>query len=168
MDKNELDHERILQNHTDCLNLLKGSIDGLKESDLDVSIEQDEWTIREIIHHITDGDYIWKICIQHALGESERPFHVKWYWEKEQVEWSHSWKYSAREIEPSLSLLEANRNHVHELLRKIPRSLSKTVIIEWPDGDQQEVNIGWVLEMQTNHVERHVEEIQRIRETNNL
>ena len=102
-----------------------------------------------------------------ALGESERPFHLKWYWETDQVRWSHLWVYSSREIETSLALLEANRNHVVELLRKVPGSLSKTIIIEWPVGDQQEVNIEWVLEDQTNHVEGHVEEIRKIREVNN-
>ncbi len=168
MHEDELEHDRILQNHMDCLKLLRTAIDGLQGSELDVSVKQNEWTIREIIHHITDGDYIWKICTQMALGENERPFHLKWYWEKDQVGWSQIWKYSSREIEPSLTLLEANRNHVVELLRNIPGSLSRKVIIEWPGGDQQEVNIEWVLEMQTNHVERHVEEIRKIREVNRI
>jgi hypothetical protein len=76
------------------------------------------------------------------------------------MEWSHSWQYASREIETSLSLLEANRKHILELLRKVPGSLSRKVIIEWLGGDLQEVNIGWVLEMQTNHVTRHVEGIR--------
>jgi hypothetical protein len=168
MEWNEFEHDRILQRHADCLNLLRASIDGLQGSELDVSAKQDEWTIREIIHHLTDGDYIWKICIQMALGESERPFHLKWYWEKDQVRWSELWEYSSREIEPSLALLEANRNHVVELLRKIPGSLSRIVMIERSGEDQQEVNIGWVLEMGINHVEGHVEEIRKIREANNI
>lgn len=168
MDENELEHDRILQSHVDCLNLLRASIDGLQGSELDVSRKQDGWTIREIIHHLTDGDYIWKISIQMALGESEFPFHLKWYWEKDQGRWSQIWDYSSREIEPSLALLEANRNHVKELLRKIPGSLSRTVMIERSGGDLQEVSIGWVLEMGINHVEGHVEEIRKIREANNI
>ena len=168
MGKNELDHDHILNRHVECLNLLRESIHDLQGSELDASSKQNEWTIREIIHHLTDGDYIWKICIQRALTESERPFHLKWYWEKDQVGWSHIWKYSSRKIEPSLALLEANRNHVIELLRKVPGSLSRTVIIKWPGGDQQEVTIAWVLDMQTNHVKGHVEEIRKIREVNEL
>jgi len=168
MDENVRDHERILQNHADCLDLLTAAIDGLEGSELDISRKPDEWTIREIVHHITDGDYIWKICILMALGENERPFHLKWYWETDQVRWSHLWEYSSREIETSLALLTANRNHVIELLRKVPGSLSRTIIIEKPGDEQQEVNIGWVLEMQTNHVEGHVEEVRKIREENSI
>jgi hypothetical protein len=167
VDENELEKDRILQNYSDCLNLLRESIDGLQESDLGFSRKQDEWTIREIIHHITDGDYIWKICIQMALGEGEHPFHLKWYWESDQVRWSHLCEYSSRDIETSLALLAANRNHTVELLRKVPGSLSRTITIEWLSGDQEEVNIEWVLDMQTNHVEGHVEEIRQIREASN-
>ena len=168
MDVNGFEQDRILQNYTGCLNLLRASIDGLQESELGFSMKHDEWTIREIIHHITDGDYIWKICIQRALGEAEHPFHLKWYWECDQVQWSHLWKYSSRDIETSLDLLDANRNHTVELLKMVPGSLSRTIKIEWPSGDQEEVIVAWVLEMQTSHIEGHVEEIRIIREVGNF
>lgn len=168
MDENELAQDRILQNYADCLNLLRASIDGLQGSELDLSGKQDEWTIREIIHHVADGDYLWKTCILMALGESERPFHLKWYWEADQVRWSRLWEYASREIETSLALLAANRNHTVELLRKVPGSLSRTITIEWPAGDQQKVTIEWVLEMQTNHVAGHVKEIREIGEVSNI
>jgi hypothetical protein len=164
MDENALEPSSILGNYVNCLNLLREAIDGLQASELDLSRKPGEWSIREIIHHLVDGDYIWKICIQMALGEGKRPFHLKWYWETEQVRWSQLWGYSSREIEPSLALFTANRNHTVELLRKIDNSLSRTITIEWPGGSHEEVNIGWVLEMQTKHVEDHVEEIRRIRE----
>jgi hypothetical protein len=168
VDENALEQDPILENYVHCLNLLRAVIDGLQVSELDFSRKPGEWSIREIIHHIADGDYIWKICIQMALGEGESPFHLKWYWETEQRRWSQLWGYSSREIEPSLALLTANRKHTVELLSKVDNSLSRSIIIEWPGGRQEEVNIGWVLEMQTNHVEGHVKEIRKIREVNNL
>jgi hypothetical protein len=168
MGENDLEQDPILQSYTDCLNLLKASIEGLQGPELDYSRTQGEWTIREIIHHIADGDHLWKTCIQMALGESEHPFHLKWYWETDQVRWSHLWEYASRGIETSMALLAANRNHVVELLRSIPGSLSRTVIIEWPEGDRQEVTMKWVLEMQTHHVESHAKEIRRIREVRGI
>jgi len=164
VDENMLEQDQILKDFVSCLKLLKASIDGLQGSQLDLSKEKDEWTIREIVHHLADGDYIWKLCVLRALGESRVAFHLKWYWETEQVRWSQLWGYASREIEPSLALLEANRNHAVELLRTMPGSLSKTIIIEWPGGDRQEVQIGWILEMQTNHVLGHIEDIREIRE----
>ena len=168
MDENEIEQDRILQDYEDCLSLLRESVDGLRGSGLDRSSKPDEWTMREIVHHIADGDYLWKTCILVALGESERPFHLKWYWETDQVRWSRLWEYASREIETSLALLAANRRHTVELLRKVPGSLSRTIAIEWPEGDQQEVSIEWVVEMQTNHVEHHAMEIRRIREASDV
>jgi hypothetical protein len=164
VNENELQQDPILQSYTDCLNLLRASIEGLQGPELDYSRREGEWTIREIVHHVTDGDYLWKTCIQMALGESERPFHLKWYWKTDQIRWSHLWKYASREIETSMALLAANRNHAVELLRKIPGSLSRTITIEWPHGDRQEVTMAWLLKMQTQHVELHAKEIRRIRE----
>jgi hypothetical protein len=164
---NALEQDLILENYVNCLNPLRAAMDGLQVSELDLSRKPGEWSIREIIHHIVDGDYIWKICIQMALGESEHPFHLKWYWETEQVRWSQLWGYSSREIEPSLALLTANRNHTVELLRKVANSLSRTITIEWPGGREEKVKIGSVLEMQTNHVEGHVKDILKIIEASN-
>ncbi len=164
MDENEIQQDAILLHYGDCLNFLRASIEGLQGPEWDYSRGQDEWTIREIVHHVADGDYLWKTCIQMALGESEHAFHLKWYWETEQAQWAHLWAYASRDTEASLALLAANRNHVVELLSKIPGSLSRTVLIEWPEGDRQEVTIQWVLEMQTHHVEGHADEIRRIRE----
>ena len=79
MDEKALEQDLILEDYVNSLNLLRAAIDGLKVSELDFSRKPGEWSIREIIHHIVDGDYIWKICIQTALGESERPFHLNWY-----------------------------------------------------------------------------------------
>jgi hypothetical protein len=163
-----LEQDKVLKNYTDCLNPLRASIEGLHGSELDILSKKGEWTIREIIHHITDGDYIWKTCVQMALGDRKRPFHLKWYWETDQVRWAHLWKYSSRDIEMSLALLAANRNHTVELLSKVPGSLSRAITIEWLSGDQEEVNIEWVLEMQTDHVEHHIEEIRIIREENKI
>ena len=164
MNDNKLVQDQILKDYVSCLKPLKASIDGLHGPQLDLSKEEDEWTIREIVHHLTDGDYIWKLCLLRALGESRDAFHLKWYWETEQVRWSQLWGYASREIEPSLALLEANRNHVVVLLMPMPGSLSNRITIEWPGGDRQEVQIGWILEMQTNHILGHIEDIREIRE----
>ena len=168
MDESKLEQEPILLNYADCLNLLRLATDGLQGAELDHSTRQGEWTIREIVHHVADGDYLWKTCILRALGESRRPFHLKWYWETDQVRWSHLWRYASRGIETSMALLAANRNHTIELLRQMPGPLSRTITIEWPEGGRQEISVEWVLEMQTDHVEGHANEIRRIRKVRGI
>jgi hypothetical protein len=168
VDESKLEQEPILLNYAYCLNLLRLAIDGLQGAEVDHSRRQGEWTIREIMHHVADGDYLWKTCILRALGNCEGPFHLKWYRDTDQVRWSHLWQYASREIETSFALLGANRNHTIELLTQIPGSLSRSITIEWPEGGRQVATIAWILEMQTNHVEGHAREIRGMREARGI
>ena len=136
----------------------------LTESELDLARTSDSWTIRQIVHHLADGDDLWKTCIKAALGNSEGPFSLQWYWDKPQTEWAENWKYADRTIEPSLALLRANRQHIVELVRQIPDAWEKSIRVKWPDGEEERITIGEVLEMQARHVIGHINDIQLIRQ----
>ena len=64
---------------------LEAVLMGLTESDLDLAQTSDSWTIRQIVHHLADGDDLWKTCIKAALGNSEGSFSLQWYWDKPQT-----------------------------------------------------------------------------------
>ena len=83
---------------------LEAALIGLTESDLNLAQTTETWTIRQIVHHIVDGDDIWKTCIKAALGNSEGLFSLQWYWDRPQTEWAETWGYANRRIEPSLVL----------------------------------------------------------------
>jgi hypothetical protein len=142
---------------------LQAALDGLSGADLDIAPDLDSWTIRQIVHHIVDGDDIWKIFIKAALGNSEATFELQWYWDIPQTAWAESWAYASREVEPSLALFRANRRHIAQLLQVIPDAWERSLTINWPGGDLQQVTVGWVIEMQSQHVTGHIEDIHRIR-----
>ena len=137
---------------------------------LDVASPDGGWTIRQIVHHITDGDDLWKTCIQAALGahcEEDRSsgravFSLQWYWDLPQDEWAERWAYAQRGLEPALALFAANRRRTVQLLRQVPGSLAHCIVVRWPSGQEQEVTVGWVIEMQTRHAEDHIEDILSI------
>ena len=104
---------------------LEAVLMGLTESDLDLARTSDSWTIRQIVHHLADGDDLWKTCIKAALGNSEGSFSLQWYWDKPQTEWAENWKYANRSIEPSLALLRANRHNIVELRSTNPRRMGE-------------------------------------------
>ena len=143
---------------------LEAALIGLTESDLNLAQTSATWTIRQIVHHLADGDDIWKICIKAALGNSEGLFSLQWYWDKPQTEWAENWKYANRSIEPSLALLRANRHHIVELIQKTPGAWEKSIRLKWPEGEEDRITIGEVLEMQANHVVGHICDIQMIRQ----
>ena len=114
------DPDTILALYADGPAQLEAAIAGLAEEDLDVAQSADTWTIRQIVHHVADGDDIWKIGIKAALGNSTGTFTLQWYWDKPQDEWVESWDYAGRDLEPSLALFRANRRHIVQ--RSMPES----------------------------------------------
>ena len=131
---------------------LEAVLMGLTESDLNLAQTTDTWTIRQIVHHIADGDDIWKICIKAALGNTEGLFSLQWYWDRPQTEWAENWRYTHRPIEPSLALFRANRHHIVELVQQTPNAWEKSIRIKRPQRKEARITIGDVLEMQARHV----------------
>ncbi|MEM7343644.1 MAG: glyoxalase, partial [Chloroflexota bacterium] len=68
---------------------------GLSPTDLDTSLTPQSWTIRQIVHHVVDGDDLWKTCIKAAFGSKE-PFNMAWYWDVSQDNWVEVWHYAER------------------------------------------------------------------------
>jgi hypothetical protein len=162
------DPEAILARYADGPSQLEAAVAGLAEEELDLAQSADTWTIRQIVHHVVDGDDIWKIGIKAALGNSAGTFTLQWYWDRPQDEWVKSWDYAGRDIEPSLALFRANRRHTVQLLRRIPDAWEGSMSIEWPNGQKEQIAVGYIVEMQAGHVLSHVEDIRTIRQTHGV
>lgn len=159
-----IDTETVLREYENCPALVEDAIRGLSRAHLDLTLQENEWSIREITHHVVDGDDLWKTFIKQALGNPGSEFILEWYWQKSQLEWGKHWNYQAREVEPSLALFQANRTHIAQLLRFSPEALDKTLRVCWPKRGEQEVSVSWVVVGQTRHVQSHIADIRSIRE----
>jgi len=163
---NQIDtFETALARYADGPTLLDSALAGLTESDLDLALSTDSWTIRQIVHHIADGDDIWKICIKAALGNSDGLFTLQWYWDKPQMEWSANWNYASRGIELSLALLHANRQHTVELVKQSAEAWKKSIWLKPPKGRKERITVAWIIEMQAGHVVDHIKDIRAILQT---
>ena len=147
---------------------LEAALAGIAESNLDLAAEPDAWTIRQIIHHVADGDDLWKTCLKAALGRGESSFDLRWYWARPQMEWSEIWMYASRSIASSLALLHANRRHVLDLVRSCPDAWDRSIWLQHPQGRAERITVGEILEMQARHVFEHIEEIQAIRKAHGI
>jgi len=153
----------IITRYTAATDVLEAAIRGLDESQLDLSLSADSWSIRQIVHHLADGDYLWKEFILRAAGNPELEFSLAWYWCIPQDEWAQRWVYARRDIAPSLALMRASRQHAVELLKCIPGIWEKSLPIPTHVGGQQMATVTEVVEMQARHVEEHAGEIRKIR-----
>ncbi len=156
--------KEILSQYAGGPEVLAEAIQGLTEEQLDIKLAVDSWSIRQLVHHIADGDYLWKEFLLRAMGEPEKEFSLEWYWCLPQDEWVKRWSYAEREVAHSLELFRANRQHTLELLEQVPGLWDRCLLIPKRDGGQERVSVGEVVEMQAGHVLGHVEDIQKIRE----
>ena len=152
-------HESTLRRYVDGPALLENTLSELQLTDLDKPPADGGWTIRQIVHHIVDGDDIWKTCIKIALGNDQAEFTLSWYWSRTQEDWAERWAYSSRSLEESLALLKAIRNHVCQLLTMRPDGWTRSAVVRDSKGTLERVTVGFVVEMQADHLMHHVNRI---------
>jgi len=158
----EADQRSLLSRYLQGPALLEQAVADLGDGDLDAALSQGGWTIRQIVHHVVDGDDLWKTCIKAALGNEEGEFTLEWYWGLPQDTWADRWGYAHRPLDVSLVLFRAIRAHVAQLLEQVPDGWSRSVSVRTPQGTER-VSVQFVIEMQTEHVAHHVERIAAIR-----
>ena len=160
--------QQILDRYTSGPEQLKSALLGLDDAQLDLTLSPESWSIRQLIHHIADGDYLWKEFLLRAAGDPEREFSLEWYWCLPQDEWVKRWSYAERDVSHSMALFAANRQHSLSLLAQVPWLWEKSLLIPTRQGGQERVTVGEVVEMQARHVEGHLEEIHQIRQANGV
>ena len=142
--------------------LLEDAVLGLTDADLDAAPSGGGWTIRQIVHHLADGDDIWKLCIKMAVGIERAEFTLGWYRGVPQLTWGDRWAYGQRSVGASLSLLKASRSHILQLLENVPDAWNRVAVVRKPDGETEQVPVGFVVQMQADHLVLHVKRIRGI------
>ncbi len=157
------DRDAALARYRDGPALLERAVAGLAPAVLDAPPAAGGWTIRQIVHHVVDGDDIWKTAVRMAFGAAEAEFSLPWYWAAPQDEWARRWGYARRPLEVALALFRANRTFVLELLATAPEAWERAVILRRSDGQCLRLTVGAVVALQADHVVHHADRIAAIR-----
>ncbi len=156
------DRDRTLSRFREGPTLLEQTVGGLRDSELDFKPPGGGWTIRQIIHHVVDGDDIWKMGIKMAIGNEQAEFSLTWYSCQTQETWADRWAYNQRSVGASLSLLKAIRGHVLQLLTSVPEAWDRTVVVRTQQEKIEQVTVGFVIQMQADHLFHHLDRIRAI------
>ena len=143
--------------------ILENALSGLSDIELDYVSSNGGWSIRQIVHHLVDGDDLWKIYIKMALGNDQAEFNLKWYLALPQTEWANKWNYEKRSIDVSLTMFKAIRGHILQLLEYAPDGWIKSAQFRDSNGEIEVVPVGYVIQIQADHVVHHVKRISEIR-----
>ena len=157
-----LDRLLVLSDYCVAPQRLAEVVADLDETELDRSLQPDTWTIRQIVHHIVDGDDLWSIGIKAALGSSTGIFTLQWYWEVPQTMWAEKWHYADRGVQSSLDLFRANRQHIAQLLGVVPEAWDQIITIQWAGREDKPASVAEMIGSQARHALEHIQEIEAI------
>ena len=122
----------------------------------DFSPAPGKWNIRTLIRHLADTELVFAQRFRAMLAE-ENPTLVVF----DQDLWASKLDYSARKPAESLDHFRRLRGDNHELLKSMPEeAFSRTA--QHPVRGQ--VTVKDLVVLSVNHVEKHAQQIQQIRE----
>lgn len=141
---------------------VEAALAGLAETDLDLTRGPDEWSIRQIVHHLAETDSMFLMAIKTALAQSGSTFIRNPY---DQDYWVETLAYQERAIEPSLALIKAVRQHLAQLFQQIPDHWDRYVLMKFAswEGEGDKVTIGELLDGLNWHLAEHCAEIHGTR-----
>jgi catechol 2,3-dioxygenase-like lactoylglutathione lyase family enzyme len=141
---------------------VEAALAGLAEADLDLTRAPDEWSIRQIVHHLAETDAMFLMIFESALARSGSTFIRNSY---DQAHWAETLVYNQRAIEPSLALIKATRWHLAHLFQHIPDHWDRYVLLKLAseEGEGDKVTIGQLLDGMNWHLADHCREIRETR-----
>jgi uncharacterized damage-inducible protein DinB len=157
-----LDCSTVLTNYLAAPDRLAQLIGGLADAALDRSLTADTWTIRQLVHHVVDGDDLWTVAVKAAIGNPDGAFTLQWYWDVPQTTWAEKWRYADRAVQPALELFRANRHHLVQLLDSVPEAWERAITITARGHAAERASVADIVEMQAGHALGHLAEIEAI------
>lgn len=153
MDQSE--RERLIAQYAAGFREVSDALAGITTSELDARLAPDDWTPREIVHHLADSEMEGAMRLRRLLAE-ERPTLVGY----DQEAFARRLAYD-RPIAAALIALQGARETTAELLRRLTAE-------DWQrEGEHTEYGRytldDW-LRIYAAHAHEHAEQIRRIRE----
>jgi catechol 2,3-dioxygenase-like lactoylglutathione lyase family enzyme len=140
---------------------LDAALAGLSEFDLELTKEASSWSIRQIVHHVTDGDLLFLTGMRAALMAPGQLYKPTIFGGNDVV--SENLDYAHRPIAPGLALSRAVHDYVLELAQ-LPGAWERFSL---RDGGRQ-VSFGDLVTFAIRHSVEHIEEIREIRMVHGL
>lgn len=157
----QLTPEDTLERYANCPDELETTVSGLSEEDVALSSAPGEWSIRQIVHHIADGDDLWSMALKAALAGPGFHYSHEWYSTDNAI--AEPLDYAGRAIAPSLALFRAHRAHIVQLMQLLPDAWERYILFRWPGTEvEEQVTTARIIRSQARHAETHIEEIRRI------
>ena len=133
---------------------LEDALAGITEADLDRPQPGDEWTARQVVHHLADSESMAYIRLRRLIAEDEPIIHGY-----DEPEWARRLHYE-RAIEASVAVVRAVRSASLQLLETLtPDEWART----GTHSESGPYSVGRWLETYADHTHDHADQIRRAR-----
>jgi hypothetical protein len=156
-------HEEMIAAYAGLSDDIAAALDGLTEADLDLERAPNEWSIRQIIHHLALSSSLSLMPIETVLVNPGSVFVRPPY---DQEKWVEVLDYQHRPIGTSLALIRAVQVHLTQLLLHVPDSWDHSIVRKFPGNTEDEGHTSTLSEMitiQIEHTTAHLDEIRQTR-----
>ena len=135
-------------------------VNGLSESDLDLSSEPDGWTVRQIIHHVSDDGDVWSMCIKKALATPGSLVRFEGFPGNEP--WAEALEFARRDVGSAVRLIRAHRRYLAQMLADFPDAWDRSVGLANAEGHVvRELTVREMVMMLRDHMLEHIETVRR-------
>ncbi len=158
-----LSREQVIAHFGTGPDRLIAAVEYLADEELDLSFAPGEWSIRQIVHHVADGNDIWSVGLKRAIAAPGALLRFEEYPGNEP--WAAAMHYDKRSIQPALALFEAYVRLMEQLVVEFPGAWDNTLRLADAQGNVADtVTVGTVLDMLDKHLDEHLEAIQAIKQ----
>lgn len=131
------------------------------EDGLDWSEKEGEWSIRQVIHHVTDDCNVYTFIIEQALAGSDCKIILGNFPGNEA--WADGLDFDKRPVQPSLDLIHAHRTFLAELVGHFKdRWENKALFYDQAGKKLAENTVEGMVTMLTDHMAEHTRMIENI------
>ena len=128
---------------------------------LDWAEKEGEWTIREVLHHVTEDCNVYVFIIEQALATPGCTY-VFGDAPENQV-WGRLLGWQERPVEAALALIHAHRVYLAELVGHFPDRRENEIHFANQKGETLGTrNVAQMVVMLTDHMKEHTAMIQQI------
>jgi uncharacterized damage-inducible protein DinB len=160
-------YQELLEKYVALPDRLAAAVGGLSEDQLNLTGGPGQWSIRQIVHHLADGQTMWTLSMRVAIGTPGTAMQFPSYPGNDV--WSERMAYADRSIESGLALLGALHAEVAELLTLIPEAWEHEVVMGVPgSGQERAYSVARIMGFTGEHFVEHLGEIAAIKDNHGL
>ncbi|MEW8979263.1 MAG: DinB family protein [Symbiobacterium sp.] len=159
--ENDLTPEQALALFRSAPERLEAALEGLTEAQLDLARAPGKWSIRQIVHHMTDSAVGAIAGLRYAIAEPGRLYRPNPYSPDAWDEGLHSHR---RPVGPSVALFRAVHEHLVQLIEYVPGALERYTVNE----AGTKMTVGRMVGMLACHAAGHTEQIWETRRVHGI